>query len=192
MRVKGSSLPNQEKERLRSKFRERRLLLSDQDRKKASLMICDSILQTDEYAAAKGVAAYWPLALEVDIRPVIDHALKHNRRLYLPRVVRHPRQLELCLFSGDPKSLAPGPFGLKQPCTEAMDATEIDLVIVPALAFDIHCQRLGYGTGYYDRFLKTTGAFRALVAFDDQIAESLPTTHHDVAMDIVITQSRQL
>ncbi len=185
-------MPNQEKERLRSEFKKRRQLLSDRDRKKASLIICDSILQTDEYAAAAGVAAYWPLALEVDIRPVIDHALKHGRRLYLPRVVRHPRQLELCLFSGDPESLAPGPFGLRQPCTETMDAAEIDMVIVPALAFDLQGQRLGYGTGYYDRFLKTTDAFRVGVAFDDQMAESLPTTRHDVAMDIVITQSRQL
>ncbi len=152
--------------------------------------ICRNLLGLEQYRSATGVAAYWPMTLEVDIRPVIDDALAHGRRVYLPRVVREPRGLHFCRYNGDPETLAAGPFGLSEPGGEPSDIGEIDLVIVPGLAFDLHGHRLGYGTGFYDRFLKQTKAARVGVAFDVLTIDILPVAEHDVTMDTLVTESR--
>ena len=79
---------------------------------------------------------------------------------------------------------------MSEPGGEPSDIDEIDLVIVPGLAFDLHGHRLGYGTGYYDRFLKQTEATRVGVAFDVLTIDILPVAKHDVAMNTLVTESR--
>lgn len=183
-------MPNLKKESLRRAFKERRAVLSSEEQMQMSGAICQNILGLEQYKRATGVAAYWPMTLEIDIKPIINDALSHNRRVYLPRVIQEPRGLRFCRYDGDPKTLAAGPFGLSEPGGEPSDIDEIDLVIVPGLAFDLHGHRLGYGTGYYDRFLKQTKAQRVGVAFDVMIIDILPVAEHDVAMNSVVTESR--
>ncbi len=183
-------MPDLKKEGLRQAFKERRAAISLDVQAEASGAICRNLLGLEQYESATGVAAYWPMTLEVDIRPIIHDALTHERRVYLPRVVREPRGLHFCRYNGDPETLEAGPFGLSEPGGEPSDIDQIDLVIVPGLAFDLHGHRLGYGTGFYDRFLKQTKATRVGVAFDVLTIDILPVTKHDVAMNMLVTESR--
>lgn len=183
-------MPHLLKEGLRQDFRVRRANLGDTNRAEASRRICATIIALHQYKNAANVALYWPMAEEIDIRPVIADMLGSGRKVFLPRVIKKPRQLEFCPYTGDPDSLAPGPFGLREPRTAPVEVDTIGVVFVPGLAFDLHGHRLGYGTGFYDRFLKTTQATRIGVAFDIQTIDILPIAEHDVAMNLIVTETR--
>lgn len=178
------------KESLRREFLERRQGVSAQARRAASAKISSSLISLAEFEQSAGIAAFWPLAEEVDVRLIVDAARTIEKRVYLPRVNKNRGCLEFSIFAGDPAELAPGPFGILQPTTPGAPLEEIDLVIVPALAYDLRGHRLGYGAGYYDRFLKTVKCASIGVTFDAQTIDILPTKDHDVAVDLVVTESR--
>ncbi|MDP1809686.1 MAG: 5-formyltetrahydrofolate cyclo-ligase [Actinomycetota bacterium] len=175
---------------LREVFRERRRALGAEARAGASREIADTLPTVAAYQNARGIAAYWPLEDEVDLRPFIAFALGAGKKIFLPRVNKAAARLEFCLFDGRTETLADGPFGLLEPQTGEAANDPINLVIVPGLAFDLHRHRLGYGVGYYDRFLMTVEATAIGVAFDIQTIDILPIAEHDVAMDLVVTESR--
>jgi len=175
---------------LRKVFRDRRGALGTEVRADASRKIAERLALPAAYQNAREIAAYWPLEDEVDLRPFIALALDAGKNIFLPRVNKAASRLEFCPFDGRTETLANGPFGLLEPQTDEATADEIDLVIVPGLAFDLHRHRLGYGAGYYDRFLKTVEATAIGVAFDIQTIDILPIAEHDVAMDMVLTESR--
>ena len=82
---------------------------------------------------------------------------------------------------------------VKKNLREFIDAKKIDCVIVPGAAFDVHGKRLGLGGGYYDRFLKLAeNAKKISLAFDFQILENIPTEPHDLPVDFIITEKREL
>ena len=90
------------------------------------------------------------------------------------------------------EDLRPGALGVLEPSPEqriALTPESFDLVIVPGVAFDRFGGRLGYGKGYYDRFLDQTSAFRLALAFDFQLLETVPTEMHDVPMDGILTEN---
>ena len=84
-----------------------------------------------------------------------------------------------------------GKFGILEP-TSKVSLVDPDLVVVPGLAFDLHLHRLGYGKGYYDRFLKSTSSYKIGICFDFQIVEKIPNESHDQKMDEVISEKRIL
>jgi 5-formyltetrahydrofolate cyclo-ligase len=188
--AEDKNMPHLLKKDLRRDFMNRRLDLGETGRAEAGRLICQRVLSLAPYTRATDIAVYWPLAEEIDIRPVIDDIISSGRRAYLPRVVKDTGELEFCPFNGDPKTLAPGPFDLREPRTEPTPPETLEMVIVPGLAFDLHGHRLGYGLGYYDRFLADATAFRLGVAFDVATIDILPITDYDVAMNIVVTETR--
>ena len=102
------------------------------------------------------------------------------------------RELAVSLISGNEKELEIGPFGIKQPKKDQIkpiNLEDIDLVVVPGLAFDRKNNRLGRGGGYYDRFLKKLPSSASTVglAFDFQIVENLPVTSLDVKVQALLT-----
>jgi len=78
-----------------------------------------------------------------------------------------------------------------EPEGEKSSPEKVDIVVVPAVAFDLQGHRLGYGKGYYDRFLKKTKAVKVGVAYDFQIVEKLPAEQHDIPVDLIITPARR-
>ena len=139
-------------------------------------------------ADAKTIVAYYSLPDEVDTHQFIDDLLADGKTVYLPRVVSD-EDMVLCRYTGA-ESLREGAFGIMEPVGEPMPADEvIDVVLVPGMAFDGNCNRLGRGKGYYDRFLKTLAAPRPQligVCFDFQKVESVPTESTDVKVDVVV------
>lgn len=178
------------KEGLRRLFREKRSALSAETRAEASTQIVDHLVAQEAFQESMGIGAYWSLEEEVDTRALIEKCFEMGKRVYLPRVNKEETRLEFCLFLGDVADLRPGPFQIQEPTTPESPSESIDLIVVPGLAFDMRGHRLGYGAGYYDRFLANKQAHLAGVAFDIQTIDILPVGDHDVAVDMVVTETR--
>lgn len=128
---------------------------------------------------------------EVDIRPVLREAHDRGRTIWLPVV--DGKQLIHRRFPGE-SGLKPGTFGQLEPVDSGPESFEWpDLIILPGLAADREGNRLGYGGGYYDRFLSGahTGAARphlVMALFEDQIVDRVPVSHHDIPVDALVTE----
>jgi 5-formyltetrahydrofolate cyclo-ligase len=146
------------------------------------------------YAEASTVLLYAKaFAEELETRPFFIRALEAGKRVVLPKVDRQ-RQIMRLFQIRDPKlDLEPGTLGIPEPKPHCppIERREIDWVLVPGLAFDLHCHRLGRGAGHYDRLLPRLrpDANCWALGFDCQVVEQLPSEPHDVPVDGVATPS---
>lgn len=137
-----------------------------------------------------------PVRGEWDASLVARAALATGRMVVLPRVDAPARMLALHRIDDLARDVAPGRHGIPEPRPEcepiAPDA--IDWVLVPGVAFDTLGHRLGYGGGYYDRLLPllAPGAARVAGAFELQIVDAVPHAAHDLPVDAIVTESRQI
>lgn len=126
------------------------------------------------------ILSFSPLPLEIDITE-LNKKLAFEKRLYLPRISGN--FLEICSVS-HLSDLHQGPFSLLEPKGDSIiPLTDIDLVLLPALAFDRFGYRLGYGKGFYDRLLAQSTVATLGVGFCEQLVERLPKEKHDIALD---------
>jgi 5-formyltetrahydrofolate cyclo-ligase len=179
----AEEIQSQAKALVRKLIKERKQQLSKDEQICLSEIIVQHIEQCEAFRTAHSVLCYWPLADEVQIEPLIDKYWQ-TKQFYLP-VVRGD-EIEVRLFRGR-DHMQTGLFGILEPVGEAY-AGEVDLVIVPGVAFDVQGHRLGRGRGYYDRFLPSTRARKIGVAFRLQMVDAVPADEWDVVMDEVITE----
>ena len=167
--------------------------LGAEQRARISAAITERLLTLPSFAAARTVAAYLSFGSEFDTAGFVSAVLVGGKHLALPRVRREGHEMRFHFVAGLHEFLLPGPWGIREPdpahCPEA-DFSEIDLVLVPGVAFPRRCERLGYGGGFYDGAI---GAMRADVAtvapaFSLQIVEALPLEAHDRQVDMVVTE----
>lgn len=146
--------------------------------------ICDRVSGMQEFKDAGVVLAYWPLPGEVDLRALICNS---DKRFALPVVVGD----SLILREYSPEHMEEGYRGIMEPSDEAqaINPDEIGFALIPGVAFDRKCRRLGRGRGYYDRLLPSLHCPAAGVAFGFQILEEVPTDPWDKALDLVVTPS---
>lgn len=112
----------------------------------------------------------------------------HSKQLFLPRVNNN----NLDIIKYDPKSIMIGSYNIIEPIGTPIPASEIDLIIVPGVAFDKSGNRLGRGKGFYDRLLHNLSAIKIGVGYDFQLIEKINTEPHDIAMDAIITPSNSI
>lgn len=182
----------------KDKFRnEARLALaSEVSRGEQSAIVIDRLMQLPRYQAAKCVLWYVDFRDEVQTQSAIKRELGGDREVIVP----YCQGAELELFRlHDFDHLATGTYGILEPSLHLRGLSEhivdpgtVDFVVVPGVAFDRSGGRIGYGKGYYDRLLSRlpSSTFKAAIALDCQVFESVPTSSHDIAMDIVVTPSR--
>ena len=125
---------------------------------------------------------------EVSTHQMIKEALK-TKTAVIPKVVHHEIEPSVIL---DFDNLVPGKFGILEPIeTMKIAYKNIDLVLVPGIVFDKEGHRIGYGFGYYDKFLKKVPkAIKIGLAFDFQIIDKIPTEIHDVLVDMIVSEKR--
>ncbi len=153
-----------------------------------SIEITRKVLLLPEFRKAKSVLFYYPHKNEVDVRFLIKETLRENKKfVFLPKVSGQ-RIIPIKITSL--VSLKRGFSGIKEPEGVEYSPDVIDLVFVPGVAFDIHGYRLGYGGGFYDRFLSETRAYKVGLAYDFQVVRELPVGKHDVPLDIIVTPTR--
>jgi len=155
---------------------------------------CATFMSLPEYAAAKTVLFYVDARSEVRTRHSLPAALQHGKRIVVPYCVAN--ELELFLLT-NMEELAIGAFKILEPKPELralpekkVAVQEIDLIMVPGVAFDRTGARMGHGFGYYDRLLEHARPETPLVAlaFECQLFPEVPTLPHDVHMDKIITE----
>lgn len=158
--------------------------LSADQKKSKSALIFKSIVHLDSIKSAKSVALYASLPDEVYSFDAIEE-WSQTKRVFLPRVAGD----DMDFYPYVPGTLSSGAFGISEPQVgQAVEASEIDVIVVPGVAFTILGERLGRGKGYYDRYMSRPG-FRATkvgVCYAEQLADDIPTEPHDIAMDYVI------
>jgi 5-formyltetrahydrofolate cyclo-ligase len=183
---------DERKAAIRAEARARRRARADKDA--ASRRICDALAARPEYLAARTVLFYVHFGDEVRTQPLVVEVLRSDKRVAVPYCVG--RRLEMFLLS-DVDELAEGTFTILEPRPELrdrperrVDVAEVDLVVVPGVAFDARGGRLGHGQGFYDRLLTRARPETALVAlaFECQMFAEVPVGPRDVLMDWVITE----
>jgi 5-formyltetrahydrofolate cyclo-ligase len=150
-------------------------------------------LELPEVVNAATVMGFWSFGSEVPTRPLLSALLARGVLVGLPRI--EDGELDVRLWrEGEP--LRATSFGALEPeAATRLDPRTIDVVCVPGVAFDLRGRRVGYGGGYYDRFLRSIdpSALLAAIAFDLQVLETdLPSGRFDVTMDVVVTERRTL
>lgn len=147
-------------------------------------------LQSAAYCNSRTVMCYVSMRAEADTHTILQAMLKDGKTVCVPQVTdKRGRMRAVVIRSWT--DLTVGQFGILEPSMEnpiVVPENEIDLVVVPAVAFTRDGARLGMGGGFYDRFLTSTQAVRMGLAFSCQIKESLPTDEWDVKMDYLVTK----
>lgn len=181
-----------EKQRLREERLAAREALSEQERSVLDDRITQKLLAASEYVEATTVLTYVSISSEVSTRMFIESALRDGKTVAVPRCLPGHCLEFVAITSLD--QLIAAPFGLLEPPKELPALTEeqmdASICIVPALLVDIKGYRLGYGAGFYDRFLSTYPGKKICLVYQQNLSrEMLPHTTFDVAVDVVITES---
>lgn len=150
------------------------------------------VLELQEVRDARVIMLYASKGKEVRTDELISELLRVGKRVVLPKTEMREKGITPVEISDLEKDLIPGNYGIREPrdCARRVDPGEIDLVIVPGIAFDRNGNRLGRGAGYYDRFLSTIkGKVRIVaLAYSFQIVERVPSSNSDVPVDIIVTE----
>ena len=172
----------------------RRLTQQKEDeRRRSSEAIRRKVFRLTAFRRAKTVCCYVALPYEVQTWRMIEEMLKRGKRVAVPLAQPRSKRLRLCELRHPATELARGAFGVWEPRPETrrpVRVDELDLVLVPGLAFDRRGHRLGHGHGYFDRFLARVPAATPTVglAFRFQLLDRLPSAAHDHAIQTVLTE----
>jgi 5-formyltetrahydrofolate cyclo-ligase len=162
-----------------------------EDRLRHAEAAAERLLALPEIASAHTVLAYAATPEEIDPAPAVEALRARGATIALPRVTGPGR---LTLHRVDPGTmLVPGPFGLLEPPRDSPTVApgEIDVAIVPGVAFDGACRRIGHGGGFYDHLNSMmVDAVTVGLAFDEQVLGEVPCEDHDVCVDVLVTPSR--
>ena len=180
--------PVSSKQALRDAAKQRRRAIPEDEIAKKSARICAYLLELID--GCDPVMAYVSKPPEVDTHPFIMDLLREGRRVVVPIIEKETRTLRLS-YLRDTTLLVQSTFHVPEPIGNEIPAqsSDIQTVIIPLLAFDRRGNRLGYGAGYYDRFLaQNPGVKKIGVAFSCQETDSVPGDKNDVRIDIVVTE----
>ncbi len=172
------------KEDIRLRIRTRKSLLDDNERRAAAQAVFDLLERTAAFMMSDRILLYHSLPDELSTVEFIDK-WNNRKQFYLPRV--NGLNLEILPYAKSRLHL--GAFNIEEP--DGDDTTsidQIDMVVVPAVAYDRRGNRVGRGKGYYDRLLNDTRAIKVGVAYDFQLVDEIDAETHDVAVDYVITE----
>lgn len=186
--------PGNSKEEIRRRVQEARNEYPEESVRKDSLKICEKLVAMKEYQEASHIFLYMASPHEVDTSYVLKKALAAGKKAYVPRVLRKGVMEFYRIF---PDTLMEeGSFGILEPVEGTpMAQVKEGFMVMPGVAFDLKLRRIGYGGGYYDRYLEQVeeGAiFKAALAFDFQVFPSLPAEEWDIPIDEIITPTKEI
>ena len=180
------------KAQLRKQFLRKLQQQEEVVRNRQSEAIRRKVLRLAAFRSAKTICCYVALPYEVQTGRLIEEMIQKGKRVVVPKASRITGQLRLSEIRDPKTDLAPGAFGVLEPTQTAwrfVEARELDLVLVPGLAFDGEGHRLGHGYGYFDRFLsrlpyrtKTVG-----LAYRLQLLDRLPHASHDHTVQVILS-----
>jgi 5-formyltetrahydrofolate cyclo-ligase len=162
---------------------------------KRSQQIGVRLFSLSEFRLAKRILFYVSYNNEVATHSLVKHALHYRKEIFIPISQVELHTLEISKLVEFDQDLIPSTYGILEPkpdCVRLANPKELDMVIVPGIAFDIRGYRLGHGVGYYDNFLRCLSPMIKTIglAFKEQILPELPKTENDVPVNKIITENK--
>ncbi|MBO4965419.1 MAG: 5-formyltetrahydrofolate cyclo-ligase [Muribaculaceae bacterium] len=174
-----------EKKEIRRKIKGMRMMLSEAEKQSAAAEVFEKLEKMAAFMMSDKILMYHSLPDELQTVEFL-HKWGDKKHFFLPRV----NGVNLEILPYEQTRLELGAFHIEEPQgDDIVDPSELELIIVPAVAYDRRGNRLGRGKGFYDRLLATTKATKIGVAYDFQLMDELPAEPHDVPMDFVVTQT---
>ncbi|MDZ7719171.1 MAG: 5-formyltetrahydrofolate cyclo-ligase [Balneolaceae bacterium] len=182
------------KEEIRHNFLKKRQNLSSQEVEKKSEQIIKQLLRLKTFRDANVIHSYVSIEKnrEVNTKKFIQSSLDMGKQVVVPKIAGEGELQHFKINSLD--ELRENSLGVPEPSGgREIPIRDLDLIIVPMVAGDLNKNRIGYGAGYYDRFLQNCTAAKVGLLYDCQLyADSLPVEEFDIPLDILITESREI
>ncbi len=184
-----------EKRKLRKEFLVRRNSLLEEEISTLSLMIKENLLQSDSIKVAQKVHCYMSFSSEVRTFEIISSLLAIGKQVYVPIIsgdtLLHTEIDTTTQYAPDRYGI-PTPLSTQTYSSDQLRFSEKDCIIIPMVSYDKYGSRLGYGKGYYDKFLPLAQGKKIGLAFECQQYEQLPSENFDIRMDAIITEKRMI
>lgn len=179
------------KQNIRSEMKKRRMGLDQEEIAQASLLIARALNELEPIQKAQTIMGFAAIQNEVDLMPFLEEQRSKGKRILLPRV--EGDQLAAVEWQGQEASSISS-FGICEPLGNAYPPENIDVVLIPGLVFDGKGYRLGYGRGFYDRFLPMlrSNAFKCGIAYEFQIVDNVFPHAGDVPLHWIVTEKSEL
>ena len=183
------------KVRLRKEILKKRDLVSPEVRAEKSLAIMERLFEAEEFKSAGMLHVFVSFGSEVSTEPIIKRSLEMGKRVVVPITDYKARRLTLSEIADYDLDLRPGHWGIPEPRSEAVrviDPDQLDLILIPGVAFDKAGRRLGHGAGYYDKLLAGCKGrpFTIALGYELQVIDNVPVMDYDVKIDGIITEER--
>ncbi len=151
----------------------------------SSQQIHQKLKRIQEFTSAKSIGSYYPIGSEVLTQNIMQDALSQGKEIYLPKVVGNDlifKKIE------DLSNLEKGNFDIMEPKDNCPVSEKLDVILVPTVAVSRNGFRLGYGYGYYDRFLAKKNLVTIALTYAKQIVKSIPHSDTDIKIDWIVTE----
>lgn len=178
---------------IRKTILDKRNSISPLDIVNNSRIISNSVISTKEYQSSFSVGIYYSIGSEVKTFDIIKHSLENKKEIALPRVIDSTKIQFFKIMEDKFEKIkfTKGKYGIFENSMSTTIIDKIDLLIIPGIAFDLKGYRIGYGKGYYDRFL-SLGKSKCIMglSYESQIINEIPNNEHDIPVDIIITEKK--
>lgn len=178
-------MDNSEKSSLRKVLLEKRDATSEDLMNITSKQIHRNLKKIPEFRLAKSIGAYYPIGSEVPTQDIIQEALSNGKEILLPKVIDEGLEFRKIKDFHD---LEKGSFDIMEPKDDCDTSEKIDAILVPTVGISRDGYRLGYGYGYYDRFLAKSKAVTISLTYAKQVVKSVPKTSDDIRIDWIVTE----
>lgn len=184
---------SQQKKVLRESILNLRMNLTEAEVKDKSDKIFKQLKNLELMDESQNILLYMDFRNEVRTQGIIDYLVGQGKNIYLPRVIFKEREMRAYLYDGL-ETLEKSKYGILEPSIDAkaLELSSLDLIIAPGLAFSSSGYRLGYGGGYYDKFLEKLGREVPVIAlaFELQMLDDLPVERHDRIVSKIVTEKQ--
>ncbi len=179
------------KQEIRAAARQRRALIPAEQRKEMDAQIADNVRRLYQYKSAKTVLIYVSTAIEIDTIKIIENAWADGKKVAVPRCIPGTRGMEFH-YINSMSELSPGSFSVLEPDAQSPIVTDFTgcLMILPAITVDSEGYRLGYGKGYYDRYMSQFNGFSAVLCYSSELVSRLYRGRFDRPSSAIITEKR--
>ena len=178
-----------EKAALRKHLLEKRDATSAELRDIVSKQIYENLKKNSSFINSQNIACYFPIGSEVNTHSMMLDILKQGKNLLLPKIIDGNIQFYIV---PNLEKLEKGSFEIMEPKDSCAKAEKIDCVLIPTVGVSKLGVRLGYGKGYYDRFLLSTDAVKISLTYSKQIVKSIPSDSHDIKINWIITEDQNI
>ncbi|MBA4148078.1 MAG: 5-formyltetrahydrofolate cyclo-ligase [Verrucomicrobia bacterium] len=181
-----------QKQQIRKELRDKVANLPAMFREQAAARACALLQNQTVWQNARSIFFYAPLPSELNIWALVPEVMKMKKIILLPKFDPETNSYLPFQIQNLENDLFPGKFGVHEPngSCSSYPLKQLDLTLVPALAFDLSGNRLGRGRGFYDKLLADVSGAKCGVAFDEQIIKQVPVEPHDVPVDYLLTPTQ--